>query len=514
MSAPNPKQQMKEDIMVGFYADPRAYVMYAFPWGVKNTPLEQFPHGPDKWQLDEFELMANHIKENILRVELGEHPVPYYSATASGHGIGKSAMVAWLILFFMSTRPLCRGVATANTGDQLTGKTWPELAKWWRMAINRHWFNWTATKFTCLLPDKDGKSQEENWKFDAATWSEERTEAFAGLHNASGAVVFIFDEASTIIDKIYDVGEGALTDGEGFQFSFGNPTRNTGRFKAFFTGIFRNRYRTRHVDSREVRITNKAKIAEDIKLFGEDSDYVRVRIKGEFPRLGDNQLISQESVELAREREIPDDPFAPLIMGVDVSQGGLDNTVARCRQGADARSIPPKKWNERDTTRLADLVADWIDKVNPDATCVDAGGGGKAIVDILTRRGYRNVHAVWFGGKPRDDQTYADKRTEMWADMGLALDEYLCIDRDEMLTSDLIAPLKLWGGKQGDTIKLEGKEQMRERLKDQYHSPDDGDALALTFAVKVARHDLRSNRNAGPRSKTRVARDVDYRLFG
>ncbi len=501
--------KLKEDI-ADFYDDPRGYVMYAFPWGEKGTPLEKFPLGPDKWQLDEFENMAEHIKANMARADRGEELAPYYSATTSGHGIGKSAFVAWLILFFMSTRPLCRGVVTANTGDQLTGKTWPELSKWHSMSINRHWFQWTATKFTCLLPDKDGKNQEENWRFDAATWSEERHEAFAGVHNASSSVIFIFDEASGIPDIIYDVGEGALTDGEGFQFSFGNPTKNTGRFKSFFTGIFRDRYKTRHVDSREVRITNKRKIAEDIAIYGEDSDYVRIRIKGQFPRQGDRQFISGESVEVAQRRQVVEDPHAALIMGVDVAQGGADRTVMRWRQGADARSIPPKKLSESDTMVVADEIAHAIDKTQPDAVFLDAGGGGKAIVDILHRRRYRNVWAVWFGGNAFDKKTYFDKRTEMWAEMGKALDDWLAIDKDQVLHDDLIGPERKLAGKQGDVVKLESKEDMKAR---ELPSPDDGDALALTFARKIARADIRGNRLRAIQKGVQ-ARDVDYPLFG
>ena len=51
-------------------------------------------------------------------------------AVASGHGIGKSALVSWIILWALSTLPDTRGVVTANTEGQLRTKTWPELAKW------------------------------------------------------------------------------------------------------------------------------------------------------------------------------------------------------------------------------------------------------------------------------------------------------------------------------------------------------------------------------------------------
>ena len=61
-------------------------------------------------------------------------------------------------------------------------------------------------------------------------------------------------------DIIYDVAEGGVTDGESFHFVFGNPTRNMGRFRAFF-GKFRHRCITRQIDSRDAKLPNKAKVA-------------------------------------------------------------------------------------------------------------------------------------------------------------------------------------------------------------------------------------------------------------
>ncbi len=482
-------QQIANDI-ADFFADPYGFVLYAFPWGVKGTPLEAFPDGPDEWAKAELEQLRQHILGNALRPNLTDPMAPYYTAVASGHGIGKSCFVAWVILFFMSTRPRCRGVVTANTGDQLEGKTWPELSKWHRMSINRDWFNWTATKFVCVLPDSTGKSQEENWKFDAATWSLERTEAFAGLHNAGGAIVVINDEASTLPPELWEVEDGAMSDGEAFQFAFGNPTVNTGRFKECFTGRFRDRYHHRHVDSREVRITNKAKIAEDIRIYGDDSDYVRVRIKGQFPRMGEKQFISGAMIEAAQARQLVPDIHAPLILGVDTAMGGANKTVLRWRQGDDARSIPARKFSESDTMVLADLIAKAIDETNPDGVVFDAGGGGKQIADILKLRGYK-VHIVWFGSASSSKE-WADKRTEMWA----ACRDWLpgaCMPMDQQLYDDLIGPERKPAGKQGEAVRLESKEEMALRG---IASPDDGDALVCTFGVRIARSDMRSSRRA------------------
>ena len=84
-----------------------------------------------------------------------------------------------------------RGVVTANTAGQLRTKTWPELAKWHRLAIDGHWFVHTATALHAADP-----RQERTWRVDAITWSENNTEAIAGLHNKGRRAFALFDEAS------------------------------------------------------------------------------------------------------------------------------------------------------------------------------------------------------------------------------------------------------------------------------------------------------------------------------
>ena len=127
----------------------------------------------------------------------------------------------------MSTRPHLSGVVTANTMSQLSTKTWRELALWYKRLINRHWFKWSATKFWHV-------EHPETWAVHATPNSEHNSEAFAGLH--AKYVLMIFDEASAIPDKIWEVAEGALTDSdtEIIWLAFGNPTRSTGRFRECF----------------------------------------------------------------------------------------------------------------------------------------------------------------------------------------------------------------------------------------------------------------------------------------
>ena len=122
-----------------FHYDPLGFVMFAFPWGRPGTSLAG-ETGPEPWQREVLEKLGRSLKER--------HQSPGEAvrlATASGHGIGKSALVAWVILWAMSTLSDTRGIVTANTEGQLRTKTWPELAKWHALSINRSWFTYTAT---------------------------------------------------------------------------------------------------------------------------------------------------------------------------------------------------------------------------------------------------------------------------------------------------------------------------------------------------------------------------------
>ena len=108
-----------------FRNDPLGFVMAIFPWGEKGTPLEN-RKGPEKWQAKILTDLGKHSFENAKRKAEGLDMIPWRSAVVSGHGVGKSALVSWIQLWIMSTRVNARGVTTANTGDQLETKTWPE----------------------------------------------------------------------------------------------------------------------------------------------------------------------------------------------------------------------------------------------------------------------------------------------------------------------------------------------------------------------------------------------------
>jgi hypothetical protein len=467
-------------------ADPYRFVLVAFEWG--KGELSRFK-GPEMWQAD----LLRSVRDGLLSPGQA-----IQQAVASGHGIGKSALVAWIILWAMCTKADTMGVVTANTETQLRTKTWPQLIKWHRQCIARHWFKVTSTAIFAADP-----GHERTWRMDAVPWSESNTEAFAGLHNQGKRIVLIFDEASAIPDVIWEVGEGALTDQktEILWLVFGNPTRNSGRFRECF-GRFRHRWVGRTVDSRDVALTNKTQIARWVEDYGEDSDFVRVRVRGVFPRAGAAQFIDGETVTEASRRDLPADPTAPVIMGVDVARFGDDQTVIVVRQGRRLPADHIRKYRNRDTVDVSGFVTEAIRIHNPDAVFVDGGGVGGGVVDQLRRLGH-DVFDINFGAKAIDIAKYFNKRAEMW---GLLRDWLKAADipDDADLITDLSGPE--YGFSTDGRIQLERKPDMKKRG---LASPDVGDALALTFAFPVG-----MKRTRGPLGDRSLSRPKDYRPFG
>jgi len=468
----DPEVVLVEDI-AAYRHDPLGFVKYAFPWGKGELAASS---GPREWQ-------AEVLRDIGARLAANEQAGVWDAvqlAVASGHGIGKSALVAMIVLWAMSTHENTRGLVTANTDTQLRTKTWPEVAKWHRLAINAHWFELTATRLSSVQRDRT-----DNWRMDIIPWSEHNTEAFAGLHNEGKRIVVIFDESSAIHDKIWEVTEGALTDDrtEIIWFAPGNPTRQTGRFRDCF-GRLGHRWIHKHIDSRDVEGTNKAQIDKWVEDNGEDSDLVRVRVKGEFPLQAEYQLISQADVAEARRREAIFDHHQPVVAGLDFARSGSCETVLAFRCGRDARGLQWHTWHERDSVALAGKIAMVIEDlrkrhIRVHTIFADGGGLGGPIIDILAHSGYP-MREILNGSSATKTDEYVNKGTECWGRMRDWMKTGAIWD-DPELEQQLVSRDYKYHPKTHQ-LALVSKDVM---LAEGLPSPDRADALALTFADHV-----------------------------
>lgn len=504
--SPKAEKELAE-FVAGFRYNFSGLVLALFPWGQptlpdgSSNPLRD-AKGPEPWQRKFLKALDEFMLENAYRKQLELDYLVWRSAIASGHGIGKSALVAMLIICFMSTRPDCRGVVTANTGDQLEGKTWPELGVWHELALNKHWFGRTATTFFfAAYPEEKRK----NYGFVAQTVSPERSEAFAGLHNRDSAVVMIMDEASGIDAKVTEVAEGAMTDGEPFMFKFGNPTRPEGDFyDCFYKSETAEMYYRDSVDSRSVSFTNKMAIADIIRKWGEESDEAKVRVYGQFPTQAFDGFLSPSVVSEAMQRELWDDPAAPLILGVDVARYGNDRTVLYPRKGRDARTFPVWEFKGLNTTDVARKVADYIMQFKPDGVIVESTGPGAGVIDQLRSWGYR-VHEVHPGAQAEETTQFGRMRDKWWFHLREWLYAGGCLREDKEIFNELTKIQYKVEGKGETKLVLESKKLMKERLT---FSPDKADGLVLTFAAPIIKRTADGHRPMGGRSQAALDYDM------
>ena len=453
--------------------NPYNFVMFAYPWGKEGTPLAK-KKGPRRWQKRLLLKIAAHIKQNKGKEENFD---VFQHATKSGRGPGKSAVVSWLAEWLVSTRVGSSVLISANTENQLRSVTWAEMSKWFTMSINSHWWEVSATRITpakwiAELVERDLKKGTRYWNVEGKLWSEENPDGYAGPHNPDGMMV-IFDEASGIPDAIWPVAGGFFTEDtpHRFWFAFSNPRRNSGYFYECFNSK-QAFWDTDTVDCRTVEDTAQTFYQQIIDEYGPDSIEAYVEVYGEFPPEDDEQFISVSLVNDAVRRENQLDDTAPIVIGVDPARFGADSTVIAVRQGR--KVIEMRRFHGDDTMVIVGHVIDAIEEFRPALTCIDEGGVGAGVVDRLKEQRYK-IRAVNFGWSAKDTRKYGNKRAEMWGDM-----------KDWLRTGDIPDNRRLKAALTSVERKPDSMNAMfLKPKKDMRVSPDEGDAICLTFAHSV-----------------------------
>jgi hypothetical protein len=451
-----------------FIYDPLGHLKFCYPWGEGDLVGED---GPDNWQRG---FLREVGQEAARRRFDGLKPVmPIMMATCSGHGIGKSALTAWLANWIMDTRPYCHGTVTASTAGQLETKTWAEIVKWRRRSIMNPYYDCSLGKGNMRMWRIGYK---ESWYCKAETCKEENSESFAGQHAKNSTSFYIPDEASGVPDKIYEVMEGGLTDGEPMLFAFGNGTRNSGWFHRAFYGKGKDKWIRRQIDSRTCKVPNKEYIAQMIAEHGEDSDYVKVRVRGMFPSLSIKQYFPNELLDPAKGKHLLAHQynFAPTVITCDPAWEGDDELVIGMRQGLHFKILKTMDKNNDDVL-IANIIANFEDQYKADGVIIDAGYG-TGILSAGRAMG-REWHIIWFSSASPDPgafnmRGYMYMKTLQWLKEGGSLPD------DDVLYNEMqsIETVPRLDGK----IQIESKQALKKR---DLSSPNRVDALVLSFAM-------------------------------
>lgn len=400
-------------------------------------------------------------------------------AVKSGHGIGKSSSLAWLILWGLVCYDDMLIACTAPTNHQLNDILMAEVKKWakdmlepWRSAIR-------FRQFEIRMETLQGRCVMR-------TGQRGNPEALQGFHAAS--MLYIIDEASGVDEAVFETARGALSTPGARIVMTANPTRASGFFYNAFN-VNRDSWRRLTLSSADSPNVTPEYVADMAREYGVESDVYRVRVLGEFPSRGDMQFISTDLADKAAARYLDEIAYsyAPLVIGCDVANYGGDRSVIYLRQGLYSKLL--LSMHGQDDTwlmRYTDQIVKYADEYNADAIMVDGAGVGAGVVSRLHQLGRKPIN-VQFGGASSAPE-YLNKRAECWGLMREWLQDGGWIERNDDLIADLTAPeyqLNIKG-----LIQLERKEDIKKRG---VHSPDLADALALTFAVPVNPHKARGS---------------------
>lgn len=392
-------------------------------------------------------------------------------AIRSGHGVGKTRMMAAAGLWQIFLHANAKTAATAPSASQLRDVLMSEMAM--LVANSKPWikdqFDPTTMRVTL-------KGREATNFISARTAKPNDPTALQGFHSENMA--FLIDEAFGVSDKVFEVARGSLSTPGARVMLAGNPTKTSGYgFNAFHKN--KHLFACFKLSCLDSKMVSKEFVDEMIQEYGEDSDVYKVRVLGEFPSASINQLISRELAEMAALRKLLEHQysFAPVVLGVDPAWEGDDRSTIVMRQGLHSRVLGC--YRQIDNIRLGGLVNQFWHEYKADAVFIDVGWGA-GVIDFLRAIG-REPIPVNFGGKALKLE-YADKRTEMWCEGKKWLQDGGQIHNDEALVEDMIGPeiYFLPNGKK----KLESKKLMKARG---LPSPDLADGLFLTFAAPVVK---------------------------
>lgn len=423
------------------------------------------------------------------------------TSVRSGHGIGKSAVESWLVLWFLCTRPYPKIPCTAPTDHQLKDILWAEIAKWIRQSRTlENVIVWTQERVYL-------KGHAKEWFAVARTAT--KPDALQGFH--AEHILYIIDEASGVDDDRFEPVLGSLSTPGAKLLMCGNPTRLTGFFHDSHTKN-RAQYSTFHIDGRKSRRVSQDFINTIIEMYGENSDVFRVRVSGDFPKALPDSFIPMEWCERQSEADRPAREPSRIDIGVDVARFGDDSSVIAPVRDKTLQD-EPDIYHHNDTMEIAGYTIAAIrqyasiETVREIYVKIDCDGLGVGVYDRLReqREEIQNsindkrreaaeqndtdpvpflleVYECHFGGEggtvsPDDPVEYANSTGVMWGTVREALrKQTLVLWRDDRQITQLSN--RRYSINSAGRIELERKEAMKKRG---IQSPDIADALALAM---------------------------------
>jgi hypothetical protein len=452
-------------------------------------------------------------------------PAEKREAVRGPHGLGKSSLAAWVMLWFALTRDAAgvdwKAVATAGAWRQLINYLLPEFHKW----AGR--LRWDKVRDGRPFTRQELLNLNLRLRHGALSAAACTTPALIeGAH--ADSLLFIYDEAKAIPAGTFDACEGAFSGtGEAYALALSTPGPPQGRFYDIQSR------RPGYEDWHAVHVTLEeamaaGRISEEwadqrARQWGVESSIYQNRVLGEFHAGDEDSVIplawAEAAVERWHEWNLAGRPGTemdfPRTVGVDVARYGSNKTVLAIRNGPVLVEL--RKTAKESTMVTAGRVKGVLDADPARTAVIDVVGVGGGVYDRLHEQGCK-VQA--FGAGNRTDRmdstnTFGFNSTRSAAWWGLreqldpSADSDVCLPDDDMLLGDLSAPQ--WSVTSGGKIAVESKDEIEKRLG---RSTDDGDAAVQAYFPRSLPHSPSARQWAARGDLDRLGEDRTRRRPG
>lgn len=396
-------------------------------------------------------------------------------AVKSATGTGKTNCLAVIILHQLFVEDDIKIVATSPSAGQLNRGLRAEIAK----LLSNIEDPFIREQFVLMSERVHIKGAKDVQFCDFVTGSAENKESLAGVH--AKKVIIIVDEASAIQQDIFDTLIGNLTTAGSSMIQTSNPVRSSGPFKGLWDQKKEECMWDLHTfTALESAHVSRKWVLEQKAMYGEDSDFYRMRVLGEFPRAAESSFINSNDIQEAIERTIPISEYRhyPVLVGADIARFGDDKTIFVTRQGPKILDITI--YSKLDTMTIASELVLYARAQKADRVLVDGIGVGAGVVDRCRQLGL-SVKDVIVSSSPSNPKIYSNLRSECWG----GLRDWLRNGADIPNNPDLKKQLEgmQYGYNNKMQIQLMTKKDIKSKLG--LDSPDIPDAISLTFAEDV-----------------------------
>jgi len=380
------------------------------------TPAEYTDRYINNYELWMKEILGAEITSDQRQCDLSKHN---FIAAKSGTTTGKTTKAATTALWFLTTRYESKVVCTAPTGHQLEDLLFAEMTSWIRK-IKVPFIRDAIVSIKGKIYIK-GYS---DWYIVGRTIPKDAKDklgdVLAGFH--APYLLFIIDEASGVPDPVFLGIEGSMIQKNVYCLMVGNPTRPNGYFYDCFN---KNKAVWHQVTLSSINspFAQREWIERMRTIHGEDSDFFKTKVLGEFPSGAGTNLFSLEMIQDANMRwnleEPPDSGI--IVAGLDPSASGKDSSVLTIRRGCYI--FKPYRIKHKDQQDLSTQVADLLRNFGAKEVYVEYNGIGVASYELLRQEKGFTTYKVVTNSRASDPEAYKNLRAELYSQLSEAFDQ-------------------------------------------------------------------------------------------